>query len=106
MKLKGLAIELCEMKTSDTLDAYRLHLKLQTTLSFYSSQTSSLGFCMTLGLGGVSKREVNSERCRHELPSTILDQTASMAKKLANNLEMHLVPQGFSLRGLSEPLHV
>lgn len=92
LQLKGIAIELGEMKTSDTLDAYQLHLQLQTTLSFYSSKTGSLGFCMTLSLSGVSKRKVNSKWCQHDLPSTRLDERASMAKKLANNLETHLVP--------------
>lgn len=61
LRLKGIAIELCEMKSFDALDAYQLYLKLQTTLSFYSSRTDSSEFCMTLTLSGVSKMKVTSE---------------------------------------------
>ena len=61
LRLKGIAIELCEMKSFDALDAYQLYLKLQTTLLFYSSRTDSSEFCMTLTLSGVSKMKVTSE---------------------------------------------
>lgn len=42
--------------------------KLQTTLSFYSSGTDSVEFCMTLTLSGVSKTKVTSERYQCDPP--------------------------------------
>lgn len=77
-----------ETKPSDTFDAYRLYLKLQTPLSLHSSGTQSLGFCMTLTLHGVSNRRVTQNGAiRPHLPWEAM--TASMAKKLANNLDTH-----------------
>lgn len=69
LRLKDIAVELGEMKSFDSLDAYQLSLKLQTTLSFYSSRTDSSEFCMTLGLIGVSKMKVTSEWCQCSHPS-------------------------------------
>ena len=68
MKLKGIAIEVCGMESSNTLDAYQLYLKLQTTLSFYSSRTDSVEFCMTLTLSGVSKIKLPSEQYGYDPP--------------------------------------
>ena len=47
---------------------------------------------MTLTLSGVSKMKVTSEGDPYDPPLTRVSQIAGMAEKLANNLEMHLVP--------------
>lgn len=52
---KGVAMEVCDTK-------------LQTTLSFYSSGTDSVEFCMTLTLSGVSKTKVTSQRYQRDPP--------------------------------------
>lgn len=87
------------MNSFNTLDAYQLYLKLQTTLSFYSCRTDSLEFCMTLTLRGVSKMKVTQNGTKMTHPSTRVSKIASMANQLANNLEMHLVPISFQSLG-------
>lgn len=99
LKLKGISIAFCDTKHFDTWETYQLYLKLQTTLSFYSSRIGSLEFCMTLTLSGVSKMKVTSEGHTYDPPLTRVSQIASMAEKLANNLEMHLVPIRFKSLG-------
>lgn len=54
---------------------------------------------MTLTLSGVSKRKVTPEGHTYDPPLTRVSQIASMAEKLTNNSEMHLVPIRFQSLG-------
>lgn len=54
---------------------------------------------MTLTLSGVSKTKVTSEGYPYDPPFARVSEIASMAEKLAHNLEMHLVPTRFKSLG-------